>query len=180
LHHPIRAGAIFFYISHVMKKTKTEAEVIYLSKKGHEELKNKVDQLKKVDRPRISQQIADARDKGDLSENFEYHAAKEAQGYLELKISKLEESLANSRILDSSKLDSSKVGILSKVRLINKKVNKETVYTIVAESEANLKEGKISIKSLIGKGLIGKKVGEIADIQVPAGMIQFEILEISF
>jgi transcription elongation factor GreA len=163
-----------------MKKTKTEAEVIYLSKKGHEELKNKVDQLKKVDRPRISQQIADARDKGDLSENFEYHAAKEAQGYLELKISKLEESLANSRILDSSKLDSSKVGILSKVRLINKKVNKETVYTIVAESEANLKEGKISIKSLIGKGLIGKKVGEIADIQVPAGMIQFEILEISF
>ncbi|MBI1307139.1 MAG: transcription elongation factor GreA [Bacteroidetes bacterium] len=155
------------------------AELNYLSKEGFDNLKKEIERLKSVERPRISQQIADARDKGDLSENAEYDAAKEAQSLMELKISQLEESLANSRILDSSTLDLSKVGILSKVRLMNKKVNKEVIYTIVAEKEANLKEGKISIKSPIGKGLMGKKVGEIVDVQVPAGIVPFEILEIT-
>jgi len=156
-----------------------KAEIIYLSKEGHENLKKKIDQLKSVERPRITQQIADARDKGDLSENAEYDAAKEAQSLIELKISQLEGSLANSRILDASKLDTSKIGILSKVRLINQKINKEVVYTIVAENEADFKLGKISIKSPIGKGLVGKKVGEIAQVQVPAGIIPFEVLEIT-
>ena len=155
------------------------AEINYLSKEGYDNLKKEIDHLKMVERPKISKQIAEARDKGDLSENAEYDAAKEAQGLMELKISKLEESLANSRILDASKLDLSKVGILSKVRLMNKKVNKEVTYTIVAEKEANLREGKISIKSPIGKGLMGKKVGETAEVQVPAGVIPFEILEIT-
>lgn len=155
------------------------AEVNYMSKEGYDNLKKEIEQLKTVERPKISRQIADARDKGDLSENAEYDAAKEAQGLLELKISKLEESLANSRILDTSKLDITKVGILSKVRVLNKKVNKEMTYTIVAEKEANLKEGKISVKSPIGKGLMGKKVGDTADVVVPAGTIPFEILEIT-
>jgi len=155
------------------------AEVNYMSQEGYDNLKQEIEHLKMVERPRISKQIAEARDKGDLSENAEYDAAKEAQGLLELKISKLEESLANSRILDTSKLDLSKVGILSTVKVLNKKVNKEMVYTIVAEKEANLKEGKISIKSPIGKGLVGKKVGEVAEVTVPAGVIPFEILEIT-
>ncbi len=150
-----------------------------MSQEGYDNLKQEIEHLKMVERPRISKQIAEARDKGDLSENAEYDAAKEAQGLLELKISKLEESLANSRILDTSKLDLSKVGILSTVKVLNKKVNKEMVYTIVAEKEANLKEGKISIKSPIGKGLVGKKVGEVAEVTVPAGVIPFEILEIT-
>jgi transcription elongation factor GreA len=155
------------------------AEIHYLSKEGYENLKRQIDQLKMVERPRISGQIADARDKGDLSENAEYDAAKEAQGLLEYKISKLESTLANARILDASKLDMSKVGILSRVKLMNKKINKEVVYTIVAENEANFKEGKISIKSPIGKGLVGKKVGDVAEVQVPAGVIPFEVLEIT-
>ncbi|MCB0733075.1 MAG: transcription elongation factor GreA [Flavobacteriales bacterium] len=155
------------------------AEINYLSKEGYDNLKKEIEHLKMVERPKISRQIADARDKGDLSENAEYDAAKEAQSLMELKISKLEEVLANSRILDAKTLDLSKVGILSKVKLMNKKVNKEVVYTLVAENEANLKEGKISIKSPIGKGLMGKKVGESVDVQVPAGIIPFEILDIS-
>jgi transcription elongation factor GreA len=155
------------------------SEVNYMSKEGYEQLKSEIDQLKSEDRPRISNQIAEARDKGDLSENAEYDAAKEAQGLLELKISKLEEILANSRILDPSTLDLSKVGILSKVRLLNKKVNQEVTYSIVSEKEANFREGKISSKSPIGKALLGKKVGELVEVQVPAGIIPFEILEIS-
>ncbi|MCB9262066.1 MAG: transcription elongation factor GreA [Flavobacteriales bacterium] len=151
----------------------------YMSREGYENLKKEIEQLKMVERPRISAQIAEARDKGDLSENAEYDAAKEAQSLMELKISKLEDTLANSRILDTADLDLSKVGILSKVRVMNKKINKEVVYTIVAEKEANLKEGKISIKSPIGAGLMGKKVGDMAEVQVPAGVIPFEILEIT-
>lgn len=150
-----------------------------MSQEGYDKLKKTIEHLKTVERPRISKQIGEARDKGDLSENAEYDAAKEAQGLLELKISKLEEALGNSRILDTSTLDLSKVGILSKVRLLNKKVNKEVTYTIVAEKEADLKAGKISIKSPIGKGLMGKKVGETAEVTVPAGVIPFEILEIT-
>ena len=150
-----------------------------MSKEGYDNLKKEINQLKMVDRPNISRQIAEARDKGDLSENAEYDAAKEAQSLLELKISKLEETLANTRILDTSKLDLTKVGILSTVRALNKKSGKEVTYTIVAEKEANLKLGKISIQSPIGKGLVGKKVGDVAEVQVPAGIIPFEILEIT-
>ncbi len=155
------------------------SQINYMSQEGYDNLKKEVEQLKTVDRPNISKQIGEARDKGDLSENAEYDAAKEAQGLLELKISKLEEILGNSRVIDPSKLDISKVGILSKVRVLNKKVNKEVTYTIVAEKEADLKKGKISIQSPIGKGLMGKKVGEVADVTVPAGVIPFEILEIT-
>lgn len=150
-----------------------------MSQEGYDKLKKEVEHLKTVERPNISKQIGEARDKGDLSENAEYDAAKEAQGLLELKISKLEEILGNSRVIDPSKLDTSKVGILSKVKVLNKKVNKEVTYTIVTEKEADLKQGKISIKSPIGKGLMGKKVGETAEVVVPAGIIPFEILEIT-
>ena len=135
--------------------------------------------MKTVERPSISQQIADARDKGDLSENAEYDAAKEAQGLLEAKISKLENVLANARLIDESQMDNSKVYILSRVKLKNLNNNAELEYTLVAENEANLKEKKISVDSPIGKGLLGKKVGEIADVQVPAGIIKFEIVEIN-
>jgi transcription elongation factor GreA len=152
--------------------------VNYLTKEGFEALQAEIEQLEKVDRKKISAQIAEARDKGDLSENAEYDAAKEAQGLLELKISKLKNTLAVSRILDPKDLDLSKVNILCKVRLLNKKFNKEVTYTIVAEAEADLKQLKISALSPIGKGLMGKKVGEIAKISVPAGEIEFEILEI--
>lgn len=155
------------------------SQINYMSQEGYDKLKKEVEHLKTVERPNISKQIGEARDKGDLSENAEYDAAKEAQGLLELKISKLEEILGNSRVIDPSKLDTSKVGILSKVKVLNKKVNKEVTYTIVTEKEADLKQGKISIKSPIGKGLMGKKVGETAEVVVPAGIIPFEILEIT-
>ena len=131
------------------------------------------------DSPKISQQIAEARDKGDLSENAEYDAAKEAQGLLEAKISKLKNTLANARLVDDSKIDNTKVYILSTVKIRNTKNNAEVTYTLVAENEANLAEKKISIDSPIGKGLLGKSVGDIAEVQVPAGIIPFEILEIS-
>lgn len=127
----------------------------------------------------MARQIAEARDKGDLSENAEYDAAKDAQGLLEMKIAKLEEVIGNARIIDETKIDTSKVSILSRVKIKNKKNGMEVAYTIVSEEEANLKEGKISVKSPIGQGLLGKKVGEIAQIQAPGGKIDFEILEIS-
>ena len=135
--------------------------------------------LKSVERPGISRQIAEARDKGDLSENAEYDAAKDAQGLLELKISKMEELVANARLVDESKLDLTRVSILSKVRIKNSKNNQEVTYTLVAESEANLKIGKISVGSPIGKGLLGKQVGELAEVSTPGGVMNFEILEIS-
>ena len=151
----------------------------YVSQQGYDDLNEKIAHLETVERKRITGQIADARDKGDLSENAEYDAAKEAQGLLEMKISKLKNIRANSRVIDPKDLDLSKVNIQTKVRLLNKKFNKEVVYYLVGESEANLKEGKISVKSPIGEGLMGKKIGEIAEIEVPAGIIQFEILEVS-
>jgi transcription elongation factor GreA len=132
-----------------------------------------------VERPSISRQIAEAREKGDLSENAEYDAAKEAQGMLELKISKLKETLANSRIIDESKIDTTKVQILNKVTIKNMKNNSTMAYTIVSESEANLKAGKISVNTPIAKGLLGKKVGDVVDITVPSGTIPFQIVEIS-
>lgn len=151
----------------------------YISQEGYDALNNEINHLERVERKRISGQIAEARDKGDLSENAEYDAAKEAQGLLELKISKLKNTLANSRVIDPKDVDLSKVNIQTIVRLKNLKVNKEVTYTMVAESESDLKAGKISIKSPIGEGLMGKKVGEIAAIKVPAGIIEFEILDIS-
>ncbi|NQY67798.1 MAG: transcription elongation factor GreA [Flavobacteriales bacterium] len=155
--------------------------VSYYSKQGLENLKNDLHLKKTVDRPFISKQIADARDKGDLSENAEYHAAKEDQALLELKISKLEELMANARLIDESKLDTSSVVISSIVKIKNIDNGMEMSYSIVTENEANFAEGKISIDSPIGKGLVGKKPGEIAKIMVPSGAeMKFEILDISF
>jgi transcription elongation factor GreA len=152
---------------------------IYLSKDGYDNLKNNLHQLKSVDRPNIINQISEARDKGDLSENAEYDAAKEAQGLLEARISKLEGDLSLSRIIDESQLDISSVSLLTKVAIKNINNNSETSYIIVSESEANLADKKISASSPIGKGLLGKKVGEIVDIQVPNGIVHFEIINIS-
>ncbi len=151
----------------------------YYTKEGLQKLKNELEHLKSVERPSISRQIADARDKGDLSENAEYDAAKEAQGLLEMKISKMEDTLANARILDSSMVDTSKVMVLSNVKIRNTANKAEMKYKLVSESEADLKTGKISVNSPIGKGLIGKKVGETAEIEVPSGKMTFEIVEIT-
>ena len=152
---------------------------IYLTKEGYEKLRSDLDQLKSIERPRIINQIAEARDKGDLSENAEYDAAKEAQGMLEMKISKLEETLAGARIIDESQLDTSKVLVLSKVKIKNEANGMEMDYMIVADGEADLASGKLSVNSPIGKGLLGKSVGDIAEISVPNGKIRFKILEIS-
>lgn len=155
------------------------SNVSYYTAEGLKKLKDELNQLRDVQRPKASQAIADARDKGDLSENAEYDAAKEAQGLLELKISKMEEILANARLIDESQLDTSKVLVLSTVKLKNKTNGMEMKYTLVAESEADLKSGKISVSSPIGKGLLGKKVGDIAEITVPNGTLKFDILEIT-
>ena len=155
------------------------ANISYYTQEGLNKLKEELNFLKTKERSSIAKQIAEAREKGDLSENAEYDAAKEAQGLLELKISKLEEIVANARLIDDSQLDTSKVMILTKVKIKNLKNNQMMQYTLVAENEANLKEGKISIDSPIGKGLLGKKVGDKVDIQVPAGKIPFEIIEIT-
>ena len=151
----------------------------YLTKEGYENLVQEIHHLKTKERQIISAAIQEAREKGDLSENAEYDAAKEAQGLLELKISKLETVLANARILDDEDIDISKVYILCNCKLKNMKDNKEVTYTLVSQKEANLKENKISVDSPIGKGILGKKVGDVVDIIVPAGTMQFEILEIS-
>jgi transcription elongation factor GreA len=154
-------------------------QVAYYTAEGLKKLKDELHHLKTVERPNITQQIAEARDKGDLSENAEYDAAKEAQGLLEAKISKMEEVLANARLIDDSLMDNSKVFILSTVKLKNLNNNAQVQYTLVAENEANLALKKISIDSPIGKGLLGKKVGDIAEVNVPAGTIKFEVLEIT-
>ncbi len=151
----------------------------YYSEEGLEQLKNEINQLTTVDRPSISKQIAEARDKGDLSENAEYDAAKEAQGLLELRISKLQAVLQNARVLDETKLDTSKVLLLSKVKIKNLKNGATMAYSIVPESEANIKAAKISVNSPIAKGLLGKKIGNKVEIKVPVGIIEFEIIEIS-
>ena len=156
------------------------SQIAYVTEEGLRKLKEELHFLKTKERPSISNQIAEARDKGDLSENAEYDAAKEAQGLLELKISKLEDTVSNARIIDESKLDSSKVLILSKVKLKNLTTKAELTYTLVPEQEADLKTGRISVDSPIGKGLLGKKVGEMAEIKVPSGMVmKFEILEVN-
>jgi transcription elongation factor GreA len=155
------------------------ADVAYYTKEGIEKLKEELQQLKTSGRANIAKAIAEARDKGDLSENAEYDAAKEAQGHHESKIAKMEELLASARLLDESKLDSSKVLALSKVKIKNVRNGVTMSYQLVSESEADLKSGKISVSSPIAKGLLGKKVGETTEITVPAGKMEFEILEIS-
>ena len=151
-------------------------EIIYLTAEGYKKLKDELDHMRSVERPAISAAIAEARDKGDLSENAEYDAAREAQGLLEMRIAKLEDSLANARVIDESKIDKSKVQILSKVSLLNHNTKKEVAYTIVAE---HLREGKLAIGTPIAKALLGHKKGDRVDVEVPAGTIHFEILDIS-
>lgn len=155
------------------------SNISYFTEEGLQRLKDEIHQLKTVERPKISQQIAEARDKGDLSENAEYDAAKEAQGLMEAKLAKLENTLANARLIDDSQIDNTKVYILSTVKLKNQKNGAVVSYTLVAENEANLAQKKISVNSPIGKGLLGKSVGDVAEVQVPAGVIPFEVLEIS-
>ena len=155
------------------------SKVAYYTKEGLQKLRDEVNHLKDVERPKASAAIAEARDKGDMSENAEYDAAKEAQGLLEMRIAKLEETLSNARLIDESQLDTSKALVLSTVTIKNKLNGQQMTYTLVAESEADLKSGKISVNSPIGKGLLGKSVGDIAEIQVPNGTLQFEIVEIT-
>ncbi len=164
---------LFIYNIKIMSK------VSYYTADGLKKLKEELDHLKSVERPKASQDIAEARDKGDLSENAEYDAAKEAQGLLEMRISKMEELYSNARLIDESQLDTSKVLVLSNVKIKNQSNGMEMKYTLVAESEADLKTGKISVTSPIGKGLLGKSVGEVAEIVVPNGTLKFEIIEIT-
>ena len=161
-----------------MSKIHPMSEISYYTEEGLSNLKNEIKNLESTERPKISQQIAEARDKGDLSENAEYDAAKEAQGMLEARISKLKNKLANARLIDDSEIDDSKVFILSTVKIKNVKNSMEMTYTLVAENEADIRAGKISVDSPIGKGLLGKEVGQIADINTPAGIMKFEIVSI--
>ncbi len=153
-------------------------EIIYLTADGYKKLKEELDHMRSVERPAISAAIAEARDKGDLSENAEYDAAREAQGLLEMRIAKLEDTIANARVIDETKIDKSKVQILSRVTLVNHNNGKQVVYTIVAEHEANLREGKLAIGTPIAKALLGHKKGDVVEVQVPAGLIRFEIVDI--
>ena len=154
-------------------------EIIYLTAEGLQKLKDELHHMRSVERPAISAAIAEARDKGDLSENAEYDAAREAQGLLEMRIAQLEQTLTNARVIDESKIDKSKVQILSKVTLLNHNNKKQVTYTIVSENEANLREGKLAIGTPIAKALLGKKVGDIVEVVTPAAKMSFEILSIS-
>lgn len=156
-----------------------KSQVVYLTKDGLQNLRKELDRLVNVERPAISKQIGEAIEKGDISENAEYDAAKDAQGMLEAKIAEMQNKIAHARILDESKINTSKVQILNKVKIKNKKNNAIMQYTIVPEGEADLKQGKISATTPIAKGLMGKKVGEVVEIKVPSGIIPFEIIEIS-
>jgi transcription elongation factor GreA len=160
-------------------KIKSMSQLSYYTEEGLQNLKDEIYQLENIERPRISQQIADARDKGDLSENAEYDAAKEAQGLLEARIAKLKDKLANARLVDESQMDNSKVLILSTAKIRNVKNGMEMSYTLVAENEADLKLRKISIESPIARGLLGKSVGELAHVDTPGGVVEFEIVEIT-
>ena len=153
--------------------------VVYMTEDGYKKLADEIAQMEAVDRKAISAQIAEARDKGDLSENGEYDGAKEAQGMLEMKIAQMKETLANARIIDESKLKTDSVQILNTVRVKNLANKQEMTYTLVSENEANIREGKLAINTPIGKGLLGKKIGEVAEINVPAGLMRFEVVSIS-
>ena len=153
--------------------------IVYMTEEGYKKMMEEINYLESVKRPEISRQIAEARDKGDLSENAEYDAAKEAEGLLEMKISQLKDKVANARIIDDSKLNTHTVQILNRVKIRNTKNNMTMEYTIVTESEANLKEGKIASSTPIAQGLLGKKIGDIVEIKVPSGIMTFEIVNIS-
>ena len=153
--------------------------IVYMTEEGYKKMMEEINYLESVKRPEISRQIAEARDKGDLSENAEYDAAKEAQGLLEMKISQLKDKVANARIIDDSKLNTHTVQLLNRVKIRNTKNNMTMEYTIVTESEANLKEGKIASSTPIAQGLLGKKIGDIVEIKVPSGIMTFEIVNIS-
>ena len=155
------------------------AQASYMTEEGLAHLKKELEQLTLVERPAISQQIADARDKGDLSENAEYDAAKEAQGLLEMRIARMEDMVAKARIIDESKIDTSHVQILNKVKIKNIKNSQQVEYMLVSESEADIKSGKISVATPIARGLLGKEVGDVVEIKVPSGVMSFEIMEIS-
>jgi transcription elongation factor GreA len=155
------------------------SDIFYMTREGLEKLQEEIKYLRTVRRPEIAKAIAEAREKGDLSENAEYHAAKEEQGHLEAKLVEMEGKLANARVMDESQVDLSKANILSTVEVLNKKVNKKMKFTLVSEAEANLKENKLSITSPIGKALLGKAIGEIGKAQTPGGVIEFEVLKIT-
>jgi transcription elongation factor GreA len=171
---PLFRACHFFYIKHHIM-----ADIVYVTKEGLEKMKEELQHLITIERPKASNAIAEAREKGDLSENAEYDAAKEAQGLLELRISKLQDAIGNARILDPSQLDTSKVSVLSKVKVLNIKMKREFIYTLVSENEADLKQMKISVKSPIGSALLGKAVGDKVDVETPGGIIPMEIKEIS-
>ena len=154
-------------------------KVLYMTEEGLKKLRKELDHLTTVERPSISRQIAEAREKGDLSENAEYEAAKEAQGMLEMKIAKLEEQIANARIIDESRIDTNSVQIMNRVKIRNRSSNNILEYTIVSESEADLKAGKISVTTPIAKGLLGKKVGDVVSVNVPSGIVEYEIINIA-
>lgn len=166
-------------ISIYIEQKKMAQEIIYLTAEGYKKLKDELDHMRKVERPAVTAAIAEARDKGDLSENAEYDAAREAQGLLEMRIAKAEAVMQNARVIDETKIDTSKVQILSRVTLKNLNTNKEMVYMIVSENEANLREGKLAISTPIAKAILGKKSGEVVEVTVPAGVMKFEILNIS-
>ncbi len=167
---------IFLYITHIYLAM---SGINYMTAEGLSKLKKELDHLMKIERPAISKQIGEAIDKGDISENAEYDAAKDAQGMLEARIAKIQSQIAGARIIDSSKIDTSSVQIMNVVLIKNLKTNSTMKYTIVPETEADFKAGKLSVQTPIAKGLLGKKVGDVAEVKVPAGIIQFEILEIS-
>lgn len=175
----VRKGVFPFYIKKRTRKEKYYmSDIQYVTKDGYDALVSELKYLKSVKRPEISRAIAEAREKGDLSENAEYHAAREELGHLEAKIAEMEGKVGSARVMDESKVDTSKVGILTKVDVMNKKMNKKQTFTIVSEAEASFKDGKISITSPIGKALVGKKIGEKAVAQTPAGAMEFEVLAI--
>ncbi len=155
------------------------AEIVYVTQEGMDKMQKELQQLISIERPKASEAIAEAREKGDLSENAEYDAAKEAQGLLELRISKLQETIGNARVIDMSKIDTSKVSVLSKVKVKNLKMKKEFLYHLVSEKEADLKQMKISVKSPIGNALLGKVIGEVVTVQTPAGTMELQVLDIS-
>lgn len=169
----------FFFLSVYQFRRYEMSKVAYITQEGLLKLKGELDHLVSVERPIISKAIAEARDKGDLSENAEYEAAKEAQGMLEMKISKLQDLIANSRIMDGSRIDTEHIQIMNRIKIKNTKNNAMMEYTIVSDNEADLKLGKIAVSTPIAKGLLGKRVGDLVEIKVPSGIIPFEIIEIS-
>ena len=177
-------GVVIFFVCKRDPRLRLNKEVImsgfnYVKKETLEQMKIDLQRMKSVDRPAASKAIAEAKEKGDLKENAEYDAAKEAQGHLESKIAQMEGVIANTRVLDESNIDTSKVSILTKVTLTNLNTKKQVTYQLVSENEADLKVGKISVTSPIGKGLLGKKPGEVAEVQAPAGVLKFKVENIS-